>query len=296
MGSTAPAELAHSRKERLEATISRFAADIGPRNIYHARALERAADDIEAAFAQMGYRPSRQTYVAREHRFSNIVAELPAAAPSAPAFVVGAHYDTHRDSPGANDNSSALASLLELARGAAAGRHDQTLRFVAFTNEETPFTRTREMGSWVYARECRAKNDNIAGMLCLEMLGSCSDHPGSQRLSLGGLLLPRRGDFIALVGNRRSRELLRAAAAALRRSRSVPVQAWTLPTHFPGAWSSDHWSFWKHGYPAIMATDTGPLRYRYYHTRGDTPDKVDLAWLERVTNVLEALLADLAGS
>jgi peptidase M28-like protein len=293
MASAAPVEPPHSRKARLEATVSRFGADIGPRNIYHSRALERAADDIEAAFQQMGYRPSRQTYIARGHRFSNIVAELPAA--SAGVFLVGAHYDTHKDSPGANDNGSALASLLELARGAAAREHRQTLRLVAFTNEETPFTRTGEMGSWVYARECRAKGENIAGMLCLEMLGSYSDELGSQRLSLRGLLLPRRGNFIALVGNRRSRELLRAAAAALSRPGPVRVEAWTLPTDFPAAWSSDHWSFWKHGYPALMATDTGPLRYRHYHTREDTPDKVDFAWLERVTNMLDALLAELAG-
>ena len=294
MASAAPREPPHARKARLEEVVSRLAADIGPRNIYHPRALERAADYIEVAFAQMGYRPWRQTYTARGHRFSNIVAERAAAVPSARTLVVGAHYDTHKDSPGANDNGSALASLLELARAAAARNGGQKLRFVAFTNEETPFTRTAHMGSWVYARECRAKGEEIAGMVGLEMLGSYSDEPGSQRLSLRGLLLPRRGDFIALVGNRRSRELMRTAAAALRQPGSVLVQAWTLPTHFPGAWSSDHWSFWKHDYPAVMVTDTGPLRYRHYHTREDMPDKIDFAWLEGVTNVLEALLADLA--
>src|SRR5436190_16300500 len=131
----------------------------------------------------------------------------------------------------------------------------------------TPFTRTKEMGSYVYANTCRARGDPIIGMLCLETIGCYSEEVGSQRLSLHGLLLPRRGNFLAVVGNRKSKALLEDITASLRRAASVRAEAWTLPTHFPGAWSSDHWSFWKHGYRAVMATDTAPLRYRYYHTR-----------------------------
>jgi hypothetical protein len=133
----------------------------------------------------------------------------------------------------------------------------RTLRFVAFTNEERPFTRTKHMGSRVHARNCRQRGDKIIAMLCLEMLGCYSEQLGSQRLSFRGLLLPRQGNFLALVGNRFSKPLLLEVNELLLRETSLRTAAVTLPTYFPGAWSSDHWSFWREGYPAVIATDPG---------------------------------------
>jgi len=284
-----------SLEARLESTVRHLAA-IGPRNIRHLQALRRASRDIEASLAATGSRTGRQEYEARETTFSNIIAEVAGHAPSPDIIVVGAHYDSHKESPGANDNGSGVAILIELARAAAMRRHAQSLRFVAFTNEESPFTRTNKMGSYVYAQACRKRGDRIRGMLCLETLGCYSEKLGSQRLSFGGLLLPRQGNFLALVGNPRSKRLLTQVAAALARGESLRVEPWILPEYLPGARSSDQWSFWKHGFPAVMATDTAPLRYRAYHRRDDTPDKLDFVWLARVTKALDVAVNELANT
>ena len=169
----------------------------------------------------------------------------------------------------------------------------RTIRFVFFTNEESPFTRRNDMGSRVYARECRARSDNIVGMICLETIGCCSAEVGSQWLSFGGLFLPRRGNFLALIGNPSSKALLRRVTGTLLEETALRIRPVILPTHAPGAWSSDHWSFWQEGFPAVMATDTAPLRYPFYHTREDTPDKIDFGWLDHVVGSLKLVVANL---
>jgi Zn-dependent M28 family amino/carboxypeptidase len=279
---------------RLRQHVNRLAIEIGPRNIFHYDALGEAAAYIRNGLEACGYVPDLQEYTARRKTFVNIAAARPGRSRGDEILIVGAHYDTHKNSPGANDNASAIAALLELARHFAPEEPPRTIRFVAFTNEEKPFTHTKAMGSRVYARACRERHEKIVGMLCLETIGFCSHDPGSQSLSLGGLLLPTTGDFLALVGNRPSRPLLHRAAACLTREADFPIRPVTLPTHFPGAWSSDHWSFWKEGFPAIMATDTAPLRYRHYHAPADTPDKLTFDWLSSVTEALKALVTDLA--
>ena len=281
------------QQERLKRHVRRLAVEIGPRNLYHYEALQKAATYIESVLAEAGHSPVRQSYQTRGKAFSNIVAEVPGRARKDEVIVVGAHYDTHKDSPGANDNGSALAGLLELARHFAHHEATRTLRFVAFTNEESPFTRRKDMGSRVYARQCREQRDNIVGMICLETIGYCSEETGSQWLSLGGLFLPRRADFLALVANRASRSLLTEVSESLGRGSQLRYRALTLPTHFPGAWSSDHWSFWQEGFPALMVTDTVFLRYRYYHTREDTPDKLRFDWLDRVVEGLKSVVTDI---
>jgi hypothetical protein len=266
---TAPAQ-------RLAEIVDHLANEIGPRNIHYYTALRSAADYIEAAFSELGYRPVRQSYEARGKTFDNIIVERRGHMFASEVVVVGAHYDSHKDSPGADDNASAVAALLELVRAAIGWQPRRTLRFVAFTNEESPFTRTEHMGSLVYARICRENGDQIVGMLCLEMLGCYSERVGSQWLSFGGLFLPRRGNFLAIVGNRNSRPLLRRISKTLNDKTSLRFCALTLLSQLPGARSSDHWSFWMQGFQAVMATDTARLRYRYYHTREDTPRQAGL--------------------
>jgi Zn-dependent M28 family amino/carboxypeptidase len=280
-------------RERLERDVARLASGIGPRNIYHHAALQEAAAFVEASLAEAGLGPDRQEYEARGRPFANIAVEIAGGDRRHEIVVVGAHYDSHKGSPGADDNASAVAALLELARRFAHRETSRTLRLVAFANEEAPFTRRRDMGSRVYARGCRERGEAIGGMVCLESLGYYSDEVGSQRLSLWGRLLPRRGDFLALVANRPSRALLARVGGTLERRGSLPYRRLVLPSHFPGAWSSDHWSFWREGYPALMVTDTVPLRNPHYHSREDTPDKVDFGRLARAVDDLEAAVADL---
>lgn len=149
------------------------------------------------------------------------------------------------------------------------------------------------MGSRVYAQLCRERADKIYGMLCLETLGCCSNELGSQWLSFGGLVLPRRGNFLALVGDKRSTSLLHEVSCDIR-DFGLNFRSLTLPRYVPGARSSDHWSFWKEGYRAIMVTDTAPLRYRHYHKPSDTPDKLDFSWLTLVVASLGRALDRIA--
>lgn len=281
---------------RLREDIAQLARDIGARNVYHYPQLVAAANLIEQWLRKAGLMPARQEYEAKGKLFANIEAEVRGAAAPAEIVIVGAHYDTDRDSPGANDNGSGIAALLTLARAFAHQPIGRTLRFVAFTNEERPFLRTAQMGSRVYAARCRERGEDVVGMICLETIACRFENRGSQRLSLFGLIAPTRGNFIALVSNRDSRLLLNQAADSFRKQASIPCETFTLPTNFPGAWSSDHWSFWKQGYPALMVTDTAPLRYPYYHTRKDTIDKLDYDFLAAVTEGVHAVVAHLAAT
>lgn len=281
------------RRARLQDHVGKLASEIGERNLYQYEHLQAAADYIESCLGHFGYTVSRQVYEARERQFYNLEVEIPGTEKPDEVVILGAHYDTDRKSPGANDNGSAIAALLELARAYAGKGFSRTLRIVAFTNEESPFTRTSSMGSRVYARRCRERQENIVAMVCLETIGFSSEEKGSQRMSLMGLLLPTRGNFIALVGNSDSKNLLSELDQLFREKSEVPSKALTLPTNFPGAWSSDHWSFWKEDYPAVMVTDTAPLRYRQYHTPEDTPEKVNYEFLTRVVDGLERVVGEL---
>ena len=211
--------------------------------------------------------------------------------------VIGAHYDSVFGSPGANDNGSGVAALLELARLFAARDTGRTVRFVAFVNEEPPFFRTSDMGSRQYARAARAKNEDIRAMLALETIGYYDDAPGSQRYPpFFSLFFPDRGNFIGMVSNFGSRALLKRAVAAFRAASDFPIEHVATFGWVPGVDWSDHASFWSEGYPAIMITDTALYRYPYYHSARDTPDKVDYARLARVTAALAAVVEALAKS
>ncbi|WP_142850377.1 M20/M25/M40 family metallo-hydrolase [Telmatospirillum sp. J64-1] len=284
------------QQERLWRTVVHLASEIGPRNIHHYGALCAAQNFITRAFKEAGLPPVLQTYETRGRTFANIEAEIRGESRSREIVIIGAHYDTHKHSPGADDNASAVAALLELARHFSTSRTARTLRFVAFTNEESPFTHGKDMGSRVYAERCRARGEKVVAMISLEMLGCYSDREGSQLLSLGGRLLPRKGNFLALVANKHSQSLLAGVEEVLGRQGRLPYQSLVLPTHLPGAWSSDHWSFWKAGYPALMLTDTARLRNSHYHGRGDTPEKIDISRLSKAVEDMKPVIRLLAMS
>jgi Zn-dependent M28 family amino/carboxypeptidase len=277
--------------------VHTLASDIGERNVWRYAALRRTADYIEAELRGYGYSTSRQTYEVSRLPVDNIEATLPGSLPAAGVVVVGAHYDTVGECPGANDNGTGVAALLELARRFAGSPTHRTTRFVAFVNEEPPFFQTSQMGSVVYANAARARGDRIMGMLSLETMGYYSDEHGSQEYPVETMrgLYPDVGNFIGLVSNEESRELLEAVAHAFRSRSRVPLQAAAMPAGLPGAGWSDHWSFWQAGYPGLMVTDTAPWRYPWYHTAQDTPDKIDFEKLADVVDGLEAALGAIAG-
>jgi Zn-dependent M28 family amino/carboxypeptidase len=259
------------------------------RNLEHPEAYEAAATYLEGALAEPGHGVRRQPFEVGGRPARNLEVEIAGSGLSAGVIVIGAHYDSVRGSPGANDNGSGVAATVELARLLADWRPRHAWRFVLFANEEPPWFHTESMGSAVYARAARQRGEHIVAMFSLETLGYYSDAPGSQHYPFPlNLVYPDRGDFVAFVGNLAGGGLVRETLAAFREHASFPSDGVAAPGWLPGIDWSDHWSFWREGWPALMITDTAPYRYPHYHTRRDTPDKVDYDRLARVVKGLEA--------
>jgi hypothetical protein len=275
-----------------------LAGEIGERNLLQRpRRLAAAADYVAAQWTQMGFAVQRQTYRVARDEVCNLEIEIPGAVRPDEIVVIGAHYDSALGTPAANDNGSGVAALLALAARFHGRRHDRTLRFVAFVNEEPPYFQTEAMGSWVYARRCRQRNEQIVAMLSLETIGYYSDLPGSQSYPLPlGWLYPTTGNFVAFVGSLRSAALVRQSLGVFRQHEAFPSEGGALPAAVPGVGFSDHWSFWQEGYPGAMVTDTAMFRYSHYHEPTDTPDRIDYEKTARVVRGLEAVVVALAAS
>lgn len=279
------------------ASLRRHIAAIAGRehNIWRFEALEQAALYIEKTLAGYGYTVAAQRFPSPAGEVRNLEAEIAGAAQSGEIVVIGAHYDSVIGAPGANDNGSGVAAVLELARLLRGTKPERTLRLVLFVNEEPPFYRTGEMGSQYYARRSKQRGESVVAMFSLETIGYYSDRPGSQRYPFPlGFFYPSAGNFLAFVSNFGSRRLMHEAIAAFRRRAEFPSEGVAAPAFIPGVDWSDHWSFWQEGYPALMVTDTALYRYPHYHSPGDTPDKVDYERLARVVTGLYGTFLDLA--
>jgi Peptidase family M28 len=281
-------------REELRADVQKLASEIGERNMQRYEQLNAAADFIEDSFSRAGLHPRRDSYELRGQVCHNIDAEIRGARPE--IILIGAHYDSVFGSPGANDNGTGVAATLALARRFAGGKPEHTLRFVAFVNEEPPYFLSGEMGSLVYAGRCKERGDKISAMISLETIGYFSDAPNSQAYPSPGLgiFYPRVGNFIGFVSNVHSRTLLRRVIGLFRKGAKIPSEGAALPWFIPGVSWSDQWSFWKHGYPGIMVTDTAPFRYPYYHSASDTPDKLDYDRFALVVSGMENVIEDLS--
>ena len=289
-------------REELRANVQKLAGEIGERNMWHYAQLNAAADFIEDSVSRTDLRTRRESYQMRGQSCHNIETEIPGNRPE--IIVIGAHYDSVFGSPGANDNGSGAAAVLALAQRFAARETEQssprwtpnkTLRFVAFVNEEPPYFLSGEMGSLVYARRCKERGDKISAMISLETIGYFSDAPHSQTYPSPGLgvFYPSVGNFIGFVSNVKSRALLRRVITLFRKHAKIPSEGASLPAFIPGVSWSDQWSFWQHGYPAIMVTDTAPFRYPYYHSSSDTPDKLDYDRFTLVVSGMEKVIQEL---
>ena len=266
-----------------------------PHNTGYPQELELAAVYIERALAASGYDARPQPFQAdgQEVRNIEVVVEPAASAQDAKTLVVGAHYDSFLHAPGANDNGTGVAGVIELARllGDLRGRSAIRIRLVLFVNEEPPYFKTELMGSLVYARRLKQSGESVAGMISLETLGFYSDEEGSQRYPPPlGLLYPTKGDFVAFVGLTSSRSFVRDAVGSFRAVAPFPSVGGTAPGFIPGIDWSDHWSFEQVGIPSLMITDTALFRYPHYHAPADTPDKVDYERLARVVSGLEQVI------
>jgi len=285
-----------SLRDRLRRHVTILAGEIGERNLWRPGALESAAKHVEASLGEGGERVVREPFAVDGREVRNLFVDRPGASRPGEIVVVGGHYDSVLGSPGADDNATGVAAVLEIARLLAGRRHRRTLRLAAFVNEEPPFFQTEAMGSLRHASDARSRGEAVVAMLSLETIGYFSDARGSQNYPPPlGLFYPSRGDFIGFVGNPGSRALVREAIGSFRRTTAFPSQGAAVPGLLPGVGWSDHWAFWQAGYRAIMVTDTAPFRYPAYHSPADTPEKVDYDRLARVVAGLARVVEGLAG-
>lgn len=273
---------------RLRADVDQLSVTIGERNLDHYPQLQAARQFMREQLEATGLPVTEQTYNCRGMEVANLEVELPGASSPDEIVLIGAHYDSARGTPGANDNASGSAALLALARHFATAAPERTLRLVAFTNEEPPYFRKGDMGSLVYARRCRQREENLVAVLSLETMGYYRDQPGTQVYPEPlGALYPSEGNFLGVIGDVGSRRLVRQVVESFRRQVDFPCEGGAVPSLLQGVGWSDHWSFWQEGYAGVMITDTAPFRYPYYHRAEDTPDKIDF---ERLAWVVEGLI------
>ncbi len=279
----------------LEADVHHLSETIGMRSIARApNQVAAAATFVENRFVELGYSPRRQEFPVGEINCANIEVEIPGSDLAKEIVVIGAHYDSFYDTPGANDNASGTAALLALAAECSRWQPKRTLRFVAFTNEEPPYFQGPNMGSLVYAKRCKKNNEQITAVISLETIGFFTDMKGSQQYPPPfGMVYPAEGNFIGVIGCINSRKLTHRVIRKFREVAEVPSEGGALPQAIPGVGWSDHWSFWQCGYDAVMITDTAPFRYRYYHKPEDTPDKLDFDRMTLVVDAMPEVIRDL---
>ncbi len=282
-------------RDSLQRHVNVLAQEIGERHEGSYPALLRAAAYVQRALAGAGYTVDTLAFDVGGRRYVNLRVTIPGTRRADEQVIIGAHYDTAEGTPGADDNASGTAALIELARRFAGARPARTLEFVFFPNEEPPFFATQRMGSWQYAARARAAGDRVTAMISLETIGYYSTDPGSQRYPFPfNLFYPDRGDFIGFVGNLDSRSLVHRAIAAFRTHYPFPSQGVASPAFIPGVSWSDHQSFWQHGYQAIMISDTAPFRNPNYHRSSDTADRLDFDRMTRVVSGLVKVIETLA--
>jgi Zn-dependent M28 family amino/carboxypeptidase len=268
---------------------------VGNRSTFYPKRFAASAAWIHDQLTSYGYTTIRETPVARGSPVPSMEVTVPGTTKSTEIVVIGAHYDAFQGTPGADDNASGVAACLYLARVFQKQPQARTLRFLFFVNEEPPAFWTEDMGSWVYAKKCRAADDNIVAMLSLESIGYYSTAPGSQKYPPPlNAAYPDRGDFIAFVSDYSSRALNKRAIASFRRHAQFPSEGGSPPGVLPGVGWSDHWSFSKEGYRAIMLTDTATFRNPNYHTPADRVDTLDYDRMSRVVGGVEEIVKDLA--
>ena len=283
-------------KQQLRDHLQALTVAIGERSIYLPDNLKKTADYIKKFYQDIGVGVQGQAYSYMDLPMENIVAEISSGGRAQRRFLVGAHYDSVAGTVGADDNASAIAVQLEVARYLnkliVEEKPDLSVKFVSFAMEEPPVYGTRHMGSRVYAKMARRQKEKIDGMICLEMVGYSCHEPGCQGYPFPLMFMnyPKQGNFIGIVNNFKSRQLARQMTAQFQNNQQLPVVRLTVPLNgwiLPAVRLSDHASFWDQGFKAVMVTDSAFFRNPHYHTAADTMDKLDY---EFMAELVESLL------
>lgn len=280
--------------ENLKRHVYVLSQKIGERSLFTYSKLTQAQDYISEQFKSLGYEVVLDSYKVDGKLSNNIIVTKKGSLKADEIVIAGAHYDSCFN-PGADDNASGVAVLLELARLLKGTQTRRTIRLIAFVNEEPPFFHTPQMGSYIYAQRARKRGDDIKAVLIFEMVGYYSDKPNSQRYPpLMGPFYPNRGNFIAVAGNFSSGELVKRVVRSFKKTSDFPIESVATFEFVPGIDFSDHWSFWRQGYPAVMITDTSFYRYPHYHSSLDTHEKLDYANMAELTKGFLGVIRELA--
>ena len=260
-----------------------------PRNYQHLASLNQAADYIKDELAAAGGRPTAQAYEVQGNTYRNVLASF--GPETGPRLIIGAHYDVCGEQPGADDNGTGVAALLELAR-LLGGQPALPYRIdlVAYTLEEPPFFRTPQMGSYVHAAALRAAGVPVRGMVALEMLGYYNDRKGSQDYPVAPLkwVYGSRGNYVTVAQKFGNGRFGRQFARRYKTAAGLPVKRFKAPAWLPGIDFSDHLNYWHFGYSAVLLTDTAFYRNKSYHEPTDTLARLDM---RRLGLAVDALLA-----
>jgi Zn-dependent M28 family amino/carboxypeptidase len=268
--------------QRLRAHVGMLSRALHPRDSQHPENLERCADFIGAQFSAAGLAMESQWFDVHGTPYRNVIGRFGAGKGS--KVVVGAHYDAFGDTPGADDNASGVAALIELAYLLGKQAPDREIELVAYVLEEPPFFRTPSMGSAIHAKRLAAEKASLAGVIVLETIGYFREDWGSQSYpsALFRLFYPSRGNFVAVVGRSDQGGWIKTVKAGMKGATDLPVYSVRAPSSIPGIDFSDHASYWPYSIDAVMITDTAFYRNRAYHAAGDTPDTLDYARLSKV--------------
>ncbi|MCX6878094.1 MAG: M28 family peptidase [Verrucomicrobia bacterium] len=276
--------------ERLKDHVSTLSQTFHPRDWEHPGNLEKCADYITTHFTKAGATVESQVFAVQGKRYRNVIGRF--GAGQGGKVVVGAHYDSYSETPGADDNASGIAALIELAYLAGGDAPQRELELVAYVLEEPPFFGGPEMGSAIHAKSIAGEKARIKGVIVLEMVGCFKDEAGSQSYptSLLRLLYPSRGNFIAVAGRWDQGDWIKAVKVGMKGTTALPVYSIRAPALLPGIDFSDHYNYWPYGLKAAMITDTSFYRNKAYHTSEDTPERLDYGRMSKVVvAVFEAI-------
>lgn len=281
--------------ERLEADVAALTGLPGFRCFERPDDLDAAADWVKTELLACGLLVEEQPFGVGDRNFRNFIAHY--GLEEGPVLVIGAHYDVCGEQPGADDNASGVAGLLELAR--LLDRHQpevaHRIELALWPLEEPPNFRTPGMGSAIHANSLALRGADVRGMISLEMIGYFSDEPGSQSYPAPGmsLLYSSRGDAIAMVGNTSSWWFTRRLKKRMAGASELKVRSTNAPAFVPGVDFSDHLNFWNQGWKAVMITDTAFYRNPNYHQPTDTPDTLDYERMAQVVTGVYAAITTL---
>jgi hypothetical protein len=277
----------------LERHVRVLSTEFAERSFEKPARLNGAANYVEAQLAALGHKVERQSFKAEEGNYRNLVVRLGPDTPD--VVVIGAHYDVAGAQPGADDNASGVAGLIELARLLKDAKLTRRVELVAYTNEEPPFFRTPHMGSAIHAKALKASGKQARLMLSLECIGYFSDAPGSQThpVRLLNAVYPTVGNFIALVGYYEDGAVARRVKTAMMTATDLPVHSVNAPGFVVGIDFSDHLNYANEGFVGMMVTDTAFYRNKAYHTPQDTADRLDYVRMGKVVDgVYRAVMAE----